>query len=67
MSVAFRTIVSDVPASVAFYTAHLGFGAVEVYGEAMAILERDGVRLWLAGPKASASRPMQRAACVLVY
>ena len=57
MTLAFRTIVNDVPAAVAFYTTHLGFAEVQVF-DAMAILERDGVKLWLAGPKASASRPM---------
>lgn len=54
----FRTIVHDVDASVAFYTTHLGFALIDQYGPAMAILELGDLTLWLAGPKASASRPM---------
>jgi catechol 2,3-dioxygenase-like lactoylglutathione lyase family enzyme len=54
----FRMIVTDVDASVSFYTTHLGFSLVEQYGPAMAILSRDDMTIWLAGPKASANRPM---------
>lgn len=54
----FRMIVSDVPASVDFYSNQLGFAVIEQYGPAMAILQRDDMNLWLAGPPASASRPM---------
>ena len=54
----FRMIVTDVDASVSFYTTHLGFTLVEQYGPAMAILSRDDLTLWLAGPLASASKPM---------
>jgi catechol 2,3-dioxygenase-like lactoylglutathione lyase family enzyme len=53
-----RYIVADVPAAVAFYTAHLGFTVTQHFGPAMAILHREGLDLWLAGPKASASQPM---------
>ena len=53
-----RYIVHDVDASVAFYTTHLGFDLEQQFGPAMAILVRDDLRLWLAGPQASASRPM---------
>ena len=53
-----RYIVDDVDLSVAFYTENLGFSLLEQYGPAMAILEGDGGRLWLAGPPASASKPM---------
>ena len=53
-----RYIVTDVSDSVAFYTSHLGFDLVNQYGAAMAILQREDLTLWLAGPKASASRPM---------
>ncbi|HET7264781.1 MAG TPA: VOC family protein [bacterium] len=53
-----RYIVRDVDAAVAFYTAHLGFVLLRQFGPNMAILERDDLTLWLAGPKASASRPM---------
>ncbi|MGL5011709.1 MAG: VOC family protein [Paracoccaceae bacterium] len=54
----FRMIVADVDAAVAFYTTHLGFALVEQYGPAMAIARRDDLTLWLAGPMASASKPM---------
>jgi catechol 2,3-dioxygenase-like lactoylglutathione lyase family enzyme len=53
-----RYLVSNVEAAVAFYTGHLGFDLVEQYGPAMAIVIRDDLTLWLAGPLASASRPM---------
>ncbi|WP_088625302.1 VOC family protein [Oceanicola sp. 22II-s10i] len=54
----FRYIVHDVPAAVAFYAEMLGFTVEQQFGPAMAILTRDDVTLWLAGPPASASRPM---------
>ena len=53
-----RYIVDDVDQAIAFYTAHLGFAVVQQYGPAMAILERQDLTLWLAGPLASASKPM---------
>jgi catechol 2,3-dioxygenase-like lactoylglutathione lyase family enzyme len=52
-----RYIVSDVDASVAFYGL-LGFEVQDQFGPAMAIVHRDDLTLWLAGPAASASRPM---------
>lgn len=55
---AVRYIVRDVDAAVSFYTGPLGFALIQQFGPAMAILERDGLQLWLAGPPASASRPM---------
>ncbi|HCT77274.1 MAG TPA: hypothetical protein DGT23_11925 [Micromonosporaceae bacterium] len=55
---AMRYIVNDVAAAVDFYVERLGFQEKERFGPAMAIVERDGLRLWLAGPAASASRPM---------
>jgi catechol 2,3-dioxygenase-like lactoylglutathione lyase family enzyme len=54
----FRYIVSDVDQSVTFYTEHLGFTLQQQYGPAMAILNRGDLQLWLAGPPASASKPM---------
>lgn len=51
-------MVRDVDAAVAFYTGHLGFTLRQRFGPAMAILARDDLTLWLAGPPASASRPM---------
>ena len=53
-----RYIVDDVSEAVAFYVSKLGFELEEQYGPAMAILVRGDLTLWLAGPKASASRPM---------
>jgi len=55
---AFRYLVNDVPASIDFYTLHLGFKLVEQFGPAMAILSRDDMTLWLAGPLSSAAKPM---------
>ncbi len=52
-----RYFVSDVAASVDFYVDALGFAVVQQFG-AMAIVERDDLKVWLAGPDASASRPM---------
>ena len=52
-----RYLVSDVDASVAFYR-RLGFELVEQFGPAMGIVRRDDLDLWLAGPAASAARPM---------
>lgn len=54
----FRMIVSDVPASVDFYSNQLSFEVLEQYGPAMAILKSGDMTLWVAGPQASASRPM---------
>ena len=54
----FRMIVTDVDASVGFYTTHLGFTLDQQYGPAMAILSQGDLTLWLAGPMASASKPM---------
>lgn len=53
-----RYIVNDVDQAVQFYISHLDFKLKQQFGPAMAILERDGVQFWLAGPAASASRPM---------
>jgi catechol 2,3-dioxygenase-like lactoylglutathione lyase family enzyme len=55
---AIRYIVKDVDAAVAFYTQRLGFGLKQQFGPNMAILLRDDLTLWVAGPGASASRPM---------
>jgi catechol 2,3-dioxygenase-like lactoylglutathione lyase family enzyme len=53
-----RYIVQDVDQAVAFYRDSLGFRLQQQFGPNMAILERDGLTLWVAGPGASASRPM---------
>jgi catechol 2,3-dioxygenase-like lactoylglutathione lyase family enzyme len=56
--VAVRYIVSDVDASVSFYTTHLGFNLDTQFGPAMAIVVRDDLRLWLAGSSSFAAKPM---------
>jgi catechol 2,3-dioxygenase-like lactoylglutathione lyase family enzyme len=53
-----RYIVDDVDAAVGFYTSQLGFEVKQQFGPAVAILQRDDLELWVAGPTASASRPM---------
>ena len=53
-----RYMVKDVDASVAFYTQRLGFELKQQFGPAMAITRRGELTLWLAGPGASAARPM---------
>ena len=55
---AVRYLVRDVDQSVAFYTKHLGFAVKQQFGPNMAIVTRDDLTLWLAGPGASAVRPM---------
>jgi catechol 2,3-dioxygenase-like lactoylglutathione lyase family enzyme len=53
-----RYLVTDVGQAVDFYTRHLGFALHQRFGPAMAILARDDLTLWLAGPLASAAKPM---------
>lgn len=53
-----RYIVENVDQAVAFYSRHLGFERLQQFGPAMAIIQRDDLQLWLAGPTASASKPM---------
>ena len=53
-----RYIVNDVSVAVAFYTSQLGFSLKQQFGPNMAILTNGGLTLWVAGPGASASRPM---------
>jgi catechol 2,3-dioxygenase-like lactoylglutathione lyase family enzyme len=55
---AIRYLVSDVDAAIAFYTERLGFTLEQQMGPAFAIVTRDGLSLWLSGPKSSAARPM---------
>ena len=52
-----RYIVDDVADSVDFYVSKLGF-EVEMQVPAFASLVHGDLTLWLAGPRASASRPM---------
>lgn len=53
---AVRYFVSDVDVAIDFYTKAFGFELVEQYGPAMAILKKDGLNLWLAGPQSSAAK-----------
>ncbi|MGZ8598369.1 MAG: VOC family protein [Actinomycetota bacterium] len=53
-----RYLVHDVGAAVSFYVDTLGFEEVQRFGPAMAIVRRGDLVLWLAGPTASAARPM---------
>ncbi len=53
-----RYIVHDVEAAIGFYTGLLGFELKQNFGPAMAILAKDDLVLWVAGPVASAQRPM---------
>ncbi len=53
-----RYIVNDVPESIEFFVDQLGFKLEQQFGPAMAILKGDDIKLWLAGPPASASQPM---------
>jgi catechol 2,3-dioxygenase-like lactoylglutathione lyase family enzyme len=53
-----RYLVDDVTTAVEFYAGPLGFDLVEQFGPAIAIMRRDDLDLWLAGPSSSAARPM---------
>lgn len=55
---AVRYLVQDVAAAASFYVDRLGFELGQSYGPAMAIVRRGDLSLWLAGPMASAARPM---------
>ena len=53
-----RYMVDDVEVAIDFYTRLLGFDIKQSFAPAMAILARDDLVLWVAGPKASAQLPM---------
>jgi catechol 2,3-dioxygenase-like lactoylglutathione lyase family enzyme len=53
-----RYLVSDVDAAIAFYTEYLGFALEQQMGPAFAIVRREDLSLWLAGPRSSAARAM---------
>ena len=53
-----RYMVKDVDAAVGFYAKQLGFAVKQQFGPNMAILTRNDLTLWVAGPNASAGRPM---------
>jgi len=52
-----RYLVGDVDQAIGFYT-RLGFTLRQQFGPAMAIMVQDDLTLWLAGPRASAAKPM---------
>ena len=53
-----RYLVNDVEAAISFYSNALGFELKQQFGPAMAILAKDGLTLWLAGPQSSAAKAM---------
>lgn len=52
-----RYLVHDVDTCLPFYEA-LGFTLSERWGPPFAMVEREGLTLWLAGPGTSAQRPL---------
>ena len=50
--------MEDVDAAVSFYIEHLGNDSVMQSGSAFAMIAKEDLTLWIAGPKALASRPM---------
>ncbi len=52
-----RYLVNDTEESVAFYTQHLGFSLINNFGP-FAMVAKDDLTLWLAGPRTSAAQPM---------
>ncbi len=53
-----RYLVNDVDEAVQFYTSNFNFKLTQQFGPAIAMLERDGLTLLVAGPKTSAAQPM---------
>ena len=53
-----RYMVSDVEASITWYTNHLGFTLLSSQAPAFADVKRGALRLLLSGPTSSAGRPM---------
>ncbi len=53
-----RYLVNDVDEAVEFYTSNLNFKLEQQFGPAIAMLERDGLTLLVAGPMSSAGKPM---------
>ena len=53
-----RYMVNDTKAAITFYTTHLGFTLLSDMSPAFADVQRGDLRLLLAGPGSSASRPM---------
>jgi catechol 2,3-dioxygenase-like lactoylglutathione lyase family enzyme len=53
-----RYFAKDVSRAADFYVQHLGFQVQQQFGPAIALLSDGDLDLWIAGPPASASRPM---------
>jgi catechol 2,3-dioxygenase-like lactoylglutathione lyase family enzyme len=53
-----RYLVDDVEAALKFYVDVLGFTVAEKWGPVFAIVERNGLRLWISGPETSARKAM---------
>ncbi|HEU5182164.1 MAG TPA: VOC family protein [Candidatus Polarisedimenticolia bacterium] len=53
-----RYMVRDVDRAIAFYTGHAGFKLDKQMGPIIAMVKKDDLTLWLAGPQSSAARPM---------
>ena len=53
-----RYMVNNVSESCEFYVKHFGFEIEAQYGDAVAILKKEDLSLWLAGPPSSAGQPM---------
>lgn len=56
--VSVRYLVRDVDASIKFYVDSLGFSLEQQFGPAMAIVRKNNLTLWLAGPMSSAAKAM---------
>ena len=54
----FRYIVNDVNQAVTFYTSSFDFRLEQSFAPTMAILRREDLELWTAGPEAAASKAM---------
>ncbi|MFN8139613.1 MAG: VOC family protein [Fimbriimonadales bacterium] len=53
-----RYLVTDLDACIPFYERQFGFKVNQKWGNAFAELEKDDLKLWLAGPDTSAAIPM---------
>jgi catechol 2,3-dioxygenase-like lactoylglutathione lyase family enzyme len=57
-SLSTRYLVHDVEASLKFYVETLGFTVMQKWGPAFAVIERQGLQLWISGPGTSAMKAM---------
>jgi glyoxylase I family protein len=56
--IAVRLLVREIDKALVFYCERLGFTLVQRSGPAFAMVEREGVRVWLSGPGSSAARAL---------